>query len=128
MDTSAIDRWLDGYLAAWRSDDRAAVEALFTEDSAYFTAPYRSKLSREALVEYWLGENESQLAWSAEYRVLAREGDLYVVGVVVRYPDGEDGASPALVYHDIWLITLASDGRAEQFVEYFMAEEPGPTR
>lgn len=123
MDTTSIDRWLAGYLEAWRSDTRPEIEALFSEDCEYFAAPYRPGMARNELVEYWLSEQESRIPWSCETEVLAREGDLHVVRALVRYPAGEDGASDPVVYHDVWLVTLDEDGRARRFVEHFMAEE-----
>jgi hypothetical protein len=123
MDTTQIDRWLAGYLEAWRSDALPAIEALFAEDCEYYTAPYRPAMTRDRLIEYWVDEQESQIPWSCQHEVLAREGALHVVRAVVRYPAGEDGASEPVVYHNVWLITLGDDGRARRFVEHFMAEE-----
>ena len=33
MDTAAFQAWLDRYVAAWRSNDRADIEALFSPDA-----------------------------------------------------------------------------------------------
>lgn len=124
MDTAAIDAWLAGYRRAWTSDDRGDITGLFTDDVRYFTAPYREPLiGHDAVVSYWRGEDEAVVAWGMDTQVLAREGDLYVVRAVVEYPEGtKDGEGPE-EFHDLWLIRLAADGRAREFVEYFMLTE-----
>lgn len=123
MDT-AIDDWLAAYRRAWKTDAPEDVAALFTEDVRYSTAPYRKPLEGvEEVSSYWLGEKESGIPWTFEPRVLAQERDLYVVEVLVRYPEGEEGGQGAVEYRDIWLVRLAEDGRAREFVEYFMLAE-----
>ncbi len=120
-DTTAIDRWLEAYRRAWQTDLRDDIERLFTDDVRYYTAPYAEPLEgREEVAAYWLGEEESAIAWTFEAQVLAREGGLNVVRAVTTYPGGTKGAGTAEVFHNLWLVTLASDGRASEFVEYYM--------
>ena len=124
MDTSAIDDWLRRYRKAWETDDPGAVQDLFTGDARYFTAPYRKPLSgRDAISAYWLGEEESGIRWEFEPDVIAREGDLFVVRAVTTYPDRASDADGPETFHNLWLVTLAPDGRAREFVEYFMPVE-----
>ena len=33
MDRSAVQAWLDDYVAAWKTYDQAAIEALFADDA-----------------------------------------------------------------------------------------------
>ena len=35
MNAADVDRWLDAYVSAWRSNERSQIEALFTEDARY---------------------------------------------------------------------------------------------
>ena len=42
---------------------------------------------------------------------------------VTRYPEGTSDADGPEGFHNLWLVTLAGDGRASEFVEYFMLEE-----
>jgi ketosteroid isomerase-like protein len=35
-------RWIEAYLAAWRSNAYADIESLFTPDAVYFAAPHRT--------------------------------------------------------------------------------------
>jgi ketosteroid isomerase-like protein len=124
IDTTDIDRWLERYQAAWLSDDPAAIAALFTSDVRYFTTPYGEPLvGGDGVSAFWLEQGESRLPWTFDYEVIAREGDLYVVRAVTRYPEGTAGAPGAEVFHNLWLVTLSDDGRVREFVEYFMLAE-----
>lgn len=124
MDTQRIDDWLERYRHAWTTDDCGEIDALFTTGVRYFTAPYRPPLSGlDELAAYWLGEKESTIPWTFEPEPLAQEGDLFVVRAVTTYPEGTSDAHGAEVFHNVWLVTLASDGRCREFIEYFMLAE-----
>ena len=55
--------------------------------------------------------------------MLAQEGDLFVVRAVTTYPEGTSDADGPETFHNLWLVTLDGDGRASEFVEYFMLVE-----
>ena len=126
IDREPIDIWLEAYRHAWTTDDRDEVLALFTPDVRYFTAPYRAPMTGiDQVLAWWLGMKEGTLPWTFEPEVLAQEGHLYVVRALVHYPAGEagSGTGTAQTYYDLWLVTLTAEGRAREFVEYFMAPE-----
>jgi uncharacterized protein (TIGR02246 family) len=124
IDTTRIDEWLARYRNAWASDDPDEIASLFTADVRYFTAPYRDAIAgRDAVQAWWRAENESQIPWTFEYEVIAREDDRYVVRGITRYPEGEQGVGHAEVFHNLWLVTVAEDGRASEFIEYWMLVE-----
>jgi hypothetical protein len=124
IDTAPIDEWLGRYCAAWKTDDRDEIAALFTAEVRYFTTPYSEPLEGvEAVIAYWLGEEESTVSWTFDREVVAREGDLFVVRAVTRYPEGTTDADGPEVFHNLWLVTLGPDGRAREFVEYWMPVE-----
>ena len=124
IDTADIDRWLERYQAAWHTDDRQEIAALFTDDVRYLTAPYRPALEGiDAVVDFWLEQQESSIPWTFDPDVIAREGDLYVVRAVTRYPEGTQGAQGPEEFHNLWLVTLAGDGRAREFIEYWVLAE-----
>jgi len=129
IDTADIDRWLERYQAAWHTDDRQEIAALFTDDVRYSSPPHRPPLEGvDAVVDSWLRLRESSIPWTFEPEVIAREGDLYVVRAVTRYPEGTLRAQGPEVYHNLWLVTLTGDGRAREFIEYYvLAEEDGDT-
>jgi heat shock protein HslJ len=127
IDLDRIEEWLEQYKAAWTTDDPGDIARLFTEDACYYTAPYRDPYQgRDAIVTWWIGQGDSRIPWEFEYEVIAHEGDLYVVRGVTRYPQGGsvEGGAPE-VYHNLWLVTLTADGRASDYVEYWM-EADGP--
>ena len=55
--------------------------------------------------------------------VLAQEGDLFVVRAVTTYPEGGSRDDDPAQFHNLWLVMLGADGRASEFVEYFMLVE-----
>ena len=123
IDTTDIDRWLERYQKAWRSDDAGQIGALFTDRVRYYTAPWREPMvGAGAVSDWWRAMGESRLAWSFEYRVVARDEDLHVVRAVTRYPEGTDGEPGPIVFYNLWLVTLSGE-RAREFVEYFMQVE-----
>ena len=55
--------------------------------------------------------------------MLAQEGDLFVVRAVTTYPEGTSEAEVPETFHNLWLVRLDEDGRASEFIEYFMLVE-----
>ncbi len=77
MGHDEVDRWLAGYVEAWRTNDRERIAALFSADAKYRFHPYDEWVcGREAIVSSWLGESDAEGAstpdqpgtWEAEYR------------------------------------------------------------
>jgi hypothetical protein len=119
-----IERWLSSYVEAWASDDPATASALFSQDARYFTAPYRPPLvGSDQIATWWIGQGESRLRWTFEHEVLAETNGLYVVRGTTTYPDNVRANGRPEVYHNLWLVTLADDGRAREFIEYWMLGE-----
>jgi hypothetical protein len=60
MDHKTAQDWLDRYVHAWNSYDRADISGLFSEDVAYRCHPYDEPIvGRGAVVASWLGELEA---------------------------------------------------------------------
>lgn len=124
LDTTAIDRWLSGYLKAWAGDARDDIDSLFAPDARYFTAPFRDPyVGRDAIAEWWIGQEDSKIRWTFDYDIVAAEGGRYVVRGVTTYPDGLDEPGTPEVFDNIWLITLTDDGTASEFIEYWMLRD-----
>jgi ketosteroid isomerase-like protein len=125
IDEVRIDEWLELYQVAWRTDDPSHIARLFTDDARYYTEPFRdAHRGRDDIVAWWIGAGDSKVPWTFDYELIAQEGDLYVVRGVTRYPEGGSvERSAPEVYHNLWLVTLAPDGRASEFVEYWMEED-----
>ena len=87
MEREDVARWLDAYVEAWKSYDREAIAALFSDDVEYRYHPYDEPIvGREAVVESWLGEGEHEDAssrdpegtYDASYAPVAVDGDVAV--------------------------------------------------
>lgn len=124
IDTTTVDRWLDAYQAAWRTDTPADIVRLFAPDARYYTAPFRTpKTGVDEIVAWWVGQENASIPWTFTYDIVAREGDRYVVRGVTRYPEGFEPGDAEKVYDNIWLVRLDGEGRATEFIEYWMLEE-----
>ena len=120
--TAAIDRWLEGYIEAWSTDAPEDIAPLFAVDALYYTTPFsQPHVGVDDIVAWWREQGDSTTEWTFVYDAVAREGDLYVVRGVTRYPASAD-SEQARVYHNIWLVTLNEEGKATEFVEYWMLE------
>jgi uncharacterized protein (TIGR02246 family) len=128
-DIASLDRWLDRYERAWRSNDAAEVADLFTEDAVYRWHPWDTSAQRadgrEAIVKAWLDEPDDPATWTLECEPLAVDGSLGIARCVTRYI-ATAGRTTAPTYYNLWLVELADDGRCRDFVEYYM-EAPAPS-
>ncbi len=117
MDRGSLERWMRGYVAAWESNDPAAIGDLFTEDATYYTTPARPPWrGREEIVRGWIGIKDEPGHWTFRWEVL----DLGEVHGFVRgwttYTDEAKG------YRNLWVIRLEDDGRCSEFTEWWMKE------
>jgi ketosteroid isomerase-like protein len=118
-----VQRWLDDYVAAWKSYDAEAIGALFSEDVEYRYHPYDEPVrGREAVVNAWLGEGDPDVAstrdkpgtYDASYEPVAIDGDVVVAVGSSTYTD------PPTVYDNCYLLRFDADGRCSEFTEWFM--------
>jgi ketosteroid isomerase-like protein len=119
-----VQRWLDKYVAAWRSNERAQIEELFTEDAVYGYRPWdddeHTVRGRDAIVSSWLEEPDAPDSWDAQYEPYAVDGDRAVAVGWSRYaPEGSD---PEKTYRNAYLLRFAPDGRCAEFHEFYMLE------
>ena len=111
----AIRAWVDGYVKAWNSNDRDDIGSLFTDDAVYLTEPHATPWEgRDAIVREWIENKDEPGETIFEYDVLCIAGDLGIITGVTMYRDPPRG------YSNLWEITLAEDGRASRFVEWWM--------
>jgi hypothetical protein len=114
MDRSAFQAWLDRYIGAWRSGDRAAIEGLFSADVRYFYGPYDEGLRGPvAVADDWLREPDAPGSWEAEYRPLAIDGDVAVATGESRYTNGR-------TFSNIFVCRFDAEGRCREFREWYM--------
>ncbi len=123
MERADVQRWLDDYVAAWKSYDRDSIAALFAEDVSYRYHPCDEPVrGRDAVVGAWLGEGDQDVAstrdepgtYDASYAPVAVDGDVAVAVGTSTYTD------PPKAYDNCYLIRFDADGRCLEFTEWFM--------
>jgi ketosteroid isomerase-like protein len=127
-DRDAVDRWLDAYVAAWKSYDREEIAELFSEDVVYRYHPWDEPVrGREAVVSSWLGEGEHEGAsardepgtYQGSYRCIAVDGEMAVAVGSSSYSK-EPGGPAVEVYDNCYVMRFDSAGRCRSFTEWFM--------
>jgi ketosteroid isomerase-like protein len=128
MERDEVDRWLAGYVEAWRTYDRERIAALFSADARYRYHPYDEWVcGREAIVSSWLGESDGEGAstpdqpgtWEAEYRTIAVDGDAAVAVGSTMY-SVEPGGPVDRVYDNCFVLNFDADGRCKEFTEWYV--------
>lgn len=106
---------MEGYVRAWESNDPKDIEALFTEDARYFTAPFREPwVGHEEIARGWTGVEDEPGTWSFRYEVLGTSEELAFVRGWTEYVGDEPD------YSNLWVIRLTPDGRCSEFIEWWM--------
>ncbi len=123
-----VQRWLDRYVAAWRSYDPGDIGDLFSDDAEYRYHPYDEPLrGRDEIVRSWTGpdgdasERDEPDSWSAQYEPYAVDGDRAVAVGWSRYLATDD--EPAKLYHNCYLLRFDDNGRCSSFTEYFIKQK-----
>ncbi|HYK06624.1 MAG TPA: nuclear transport factor 2 family protein [Gaiellaceae bacterium] len=119
MDRADVDRWLDAYVAAWRSNERSQIEALFTEDARYRYHPWDEPIvGAAAIADAWLEDQDDPARWEASYECYAADGSAAVAVGSSTYLDA--GGAVEKVYDNAYVLRFAADGRCSEFTEWFM--------
>jgi ketosteroid isomerase-like protein len=114
IDIDQAQRWIDGYLAAWASNDPAAITALFTPDAAYRDRPFAApKIGHAAITADWIERKDEPGTWQAWLEPLLVHDDTAIVTGKVDYTNGNR-------YANLWVIRFGDDGRAAEFTEWWM--------
>jgi uncharacterized protein (TIGR02246 family) len=115
IDPERLAAWIDGYLAAWNSNDPARIGALFTEDATYRTEPHADPWrGRDAVVRGWLEHKDQPGTTTFHWSLVATDGDLAVVQGETTYPDR--------TFSNLWLIRLDGVGACTDFTEWWMKQ------
>ena len=119
MTHDQVQGWLDAYVAAWRSYDRDAIEALFAPDVRYAYHPYDEPLAGPAAVaESWLGDRDEPGTWEASYAPALVVGDTAIAKGETRYSGGA-------VFSNLFELEFDAEGRCARFVEWYV-RHPAP--
>ena len=110
--TDRLTLWIDAYVRAWNSNDRADIEALFTPGAVYRHAPFEAGWKgRATIVRRWLARRDEPGETSFTWQPVSVGDDLAVVQGTTTYPDR--------TYSNLWVIRFAGD-RCAEFTEWWM--------
>ena len=119
MQREDVSRWLEHYVAAWKSGERAEIEALFTADARYRYHPYDEPVvGPAAIADSWLEEPDEPGSWAASYECFAADGDAAVAVGTSTYIGEDDGVDR--VYDNVFVFRFDAEGRCSDFTEWFM--------
>ncbi|MEJ3405583.1 nuclear transport factor 2 family protein [Rathayibacter sp. YIM 133350] len=111
---SDINDWMQRYIAAWDSNDPDHIRALFTDDAEYYTLPGRPpKKGVDAIVEWWLEARDEPGDYTFRWEPVALTPSTAVIQGFTDYRDRPG-------YHNLWVIRLEPDGRANSFTEWWV--------
>ncbi len=135
MKKADVDRWLQAYVAAWKSYERDQIGALFAENVEYRYHPYDVPVhGRDAVVDSWLGESGNAAAstrddagtYQAIYRCVAVDGDLAVATGSTIYTAGPGGPAEK-VFDNCFVLRFDPAVLCCEFTEWYM-ERPEPAQ
>lgn len=116
VDSAVVEKFVNGYLKAWKSNDPEDIRAIFTEDAEYRFAPFEEPVvGHEDIVTEWLDGRDEPDAWDFEWQPIAIDGDTGIIEARTEYFDEQ-------TYRNLWIIEFDSEGRAESFTEWYMGE------
>jgi ketosteroid isomerase-like protein len=111
-----LQRWLDAYVAAWRTYDVEAIGALFSDDARYAYHPYDEPIvGRAAIVASWREDADPPGSWEAEYRPLLVHGNRAIAEGETRYRSGD-------AFSNMFVMRFDDGQRCADFVEWFMKQ------
>ena len=130
MTRDDVQRWLDRYVAAWKSYDETEIADLFSADAEYRYHPWDEPVrGREAIVQDWLTPNGNASSrdepgtYDASYEAWAVDGNRAVgVGTSDYFAD-ETRTKREQRYHNTYLIEFDAEGRCTSFTENYQLEK-----
>jgi len=135
MNRASVQAWLDRYVDAWKSYDRAQIESLFAEAATYRYHPYDAEddvvRGREAIVRDWVepegnaSTRDAPGTYDAKYEAYAVEGDRAVAVGWSSYWTDASRSTLEKTYDNIFLLRFDDEGRCLDFTEYFMKRPDG---
>jgi ketosteroid isomerase-like protein len=120
IDQKSVQKWLDDYSSAWKTYDKDAIAALFSEDAAYRYNPYDEPVrGRDTIVKNWLEDPNEAGTYAGEYKVIAVNGNTAVSnGHSLYYKT--DGKTLERQYDNIFVLKFDDAGRCQDFCEWYM--------
>ena len=128
MTHDEVQRWLDRYIAAWRSYDPNEVGELFSDDAEYRYHPWDAPIrGRAEIVRAWVSPEGSESdrdepdSWDARYEPYVVDGNRAVAVGWSRYL--AQGDTPEKLYHNCYLLEYDAGGKCTSFTEFFIEQK-----
>lgn len=114
---SNAQRFLDGYLDAWRTNDPDAVRSLFSSDAVYRGGAHELDLvvGIDRIVSAWDEWRDEPGSWGYEGAVDLETETAAVIRGVTTYTAGPKSG----VYDNVWLVRFDEEGRAAEFQDWW---------
>lgn len=118
---SNAERFLDGYLDAWRTNDPDSIRALFAPGAAYRSSPrdLEPTVGADAIVAQWQDDRDEPDTWSYSGAVDLQTEKAAVIRGVTTYTEGPKAGT----YSNVWLVRFDDDGRAVEFQDWWFERE-----
>jgi SnoaL-like domain len=114
-----LDRWMDGYLLAWSSNDPAHIAAIFSPDAVYDPQTADGEWDGiDQITQKWLEIDDQEDNWEFEWMPLVEDDEVAVITARTRYFD------PPMSYRNLFIIRFDEDGRCYDFTEWYIEEDP----
>jgi ketosteroid isomerase-like protein len=110
--------WAERYFDAWKTNDRAMVESLFSDDAVYFYGPFRPPaVGRDAIVSRWIANAQADVR--SQFEVVAVAGRAAVIHWHVAFGQTElDG---------VLIVRFDAEGRCCDHREWYAEKIVTPT-
>jgi len=115
VERAAVERWIAGYEAAWRSPGTDMLAGLFAGDATYLHSPYAEPVVGLGRIgEMWEEDRQGpDEVFTMSTDIVALDGDVAVVRALVRYGD-----PVRQEYTDLWIVRFDATGRCARFEEW----------
>jgi len=115
-----VSVWLDGYVQAWKTYDKEAIGALFSEDALYYYGPFHEPVrGRAAIVASWLEQPDQVGTYDAHYEPVLIEGNRAVTNGRSRYFE-QDGKTFKAEWDNVFILRFDEQGLCKEYREWYM--------
>ncbi|HUP60400.1 MAG TPA: nuclear transport factor 2 family protein [Thermoanaerobaculia bacterium] len=107
--------WAERYFSAWKTNDAAEVESLFSENAVYFYGPFRPPArGREEIVRRWT-QAAKQTNVQSEYELVAVDGDT----AVIRWNVSFDQSGSHIILDGVLIVRFDERGLCREHREWY---------
>ncbi len=115
-----LEAWMDGYIAAWSSNDPVQIASLFSSDAVYDPQTADGEIhGADEISAWWREIGDDSDNWDFEWMPLVETDDVAIITGKTRYFE------PPASYRNLWVIHFDEDGRCRDFTEWYIEEDDG---